>query len=433
MEREIQPAKRIAGTLVMPGDKSVSHRYAMLAALAEGRSVIANYASGADCASTLDCLKALGVRYAREGARVAIEGVGLRGLRPAAGALDAGNSGTTMRLLSGILAGQPFETKFGGDASLSRRPMQRVIRPLEQMGAAIAAREGSFPPLVIQGGALRPIRYELPMASAQVKTAVLFAGLFADGVSTAVEPMPTRNHSEIALRQFGAAVSVEGCAVSVTGNPRLAARNLRVPSDLSSAAFFIAAALLLPDSELRIEGVGLNPTRTAVIDVLKQMGAPIAVRRDAGEGEATGSLTVRSGNPLAGGEIAGSVTAAVIDEVPLLAVLGAVSRNGLRIRDAAELRVKESDRIAVTAENLRRMGVKVATAADGMEIAGNSKLRGAALDSFGDHRIAMAFSVAALAAEGPSRLAHAESAAVSFPEFYSLLDRVTTPSFPIGR
>ncbi len=425
MDREIQPARRVAGTIALPGDKSISHRYALLAALAEGRSAIANYSTGADCASTLGCLGAMGVRCGRDGATVTIDGVGLRGLRPAAAPLDAGNSGTTMRLLSGILAGQPFETTIGGDASLSRRPMQRVIRPLERMGATIRAREGGLPPLVIRGGALRPIRYELPMASAQVKTAVLFAGLFADGVTTAVEPAPTRNHSEIALRQFGAAVSVQGGAVAVAGNPRLTAQALRVPADLSSAAFFIAAALLLPESNLRIEGVGLNPTRTAVLDVLKQMGGRIVVRRDEAEGEETGSLVVHGGGRLLGGEIAGPVTAAVIDEAPLLAVLGAVSRDGLRIRDAAELRVKESDRIATTAENLRRMGAKVTTAAAGMDIAGNSRLRGAALDSFGDHRIAMAFTVAALAAEGPSRMANAEAAAVSFPEFYGLLDHLT--------
>ncbi len=425
MDREIQPARRVAGTIALPGDKSISHRYAMLASLAEGRSVIANYSTGADCASTLSCMGAMGVRYMRAGATVTIDGVGLRGLRPAAAPLNAGNSGTTMRLLSGILAGQPFKTTIGGDVSLSKRPMQRIIRPLERMGAAIRAREGGVPPLVVRGGALLPIRYELPMASAQVKTAVLFAGLFADGITTAVEPAPTRNHSEIALRQFGAGVSVAQGAVSVAGNPQLTAQNLRVPSDISSAAFFIAAALLLPDSNLLIEGVGLNPTRTVVLDVLRQMGGRIAVRRDTAAGEETGSLAVQGGGLLLGGEIAGSVTAAVIDEIPLLAVLGAVSRDGLRIHDAAELRVKESDRIATTAENLRRMGAEVTTDAAGMDIAGNSRLRGAALDSFGDHRIAMAFTVAALAAEGPSRLANAEAAAVSFPEFYALLDRLT--------
>ena len=425
MTREIQPARRIAGTIALPGDKSISHRYALLASLAEGRSTIANYAAGADCASTLACLQALGVYCKRAGATVTIDGVGLRGLRPAAAPLDAGNSGTTMRLLSGILAGSPFETTIGGDASLSRRPMRRIIRPLERMGATIRAREGGLPPLTVRGGALRPIRYELPMASAQVKTAVLFAGLFADGVTTAVEPAPTRNHSEIALRRFGADVTVRDGAVAVAGNPRLTAQTLRVPADLSSAAFFIAAALLLPGSELRIEGVGLNPTRAAVLDVLQQMGGHIAVQRGADEGEPAGAVEVRGGGRLRGGEIAGAVTAAAIDEIPLLAVLGAFSGGGLRIRDAAELRVKESDRIAATAENLRRMGAEVKTSADGMDIAGNGRLRGAALDSFGDHRIAMAFTVAALAAEGPSRMGGAEAASISFPEFYDLLDSLT--------
>lgn len=425
MIREIQPARRIAGTIALPGDKSISHRYALLASLAEGRSTIANYATGADCASTLACLHALGVRCKRAGATVTIDGGGLRGLCPAAAPLDAGNSGTTMRLLSGILAGSPFETTIGGDASLSRRPMRRIIRPLERMGATIRAREGGLPPLTVRGGALRPIRYELPMASAQVKTAVLFAGLFADGVTIAVEPAPTRNHSEIALRRFGADVTVRDGAVAVAGNPRLTAQALRVPADLSSAVFFIAAALLLPGSELRIEGVGLNPTRAAVLDVLQQMGGCIAVRRGADEGEPAGAVEVRGGGRLRGGEIAGAVTAAAIDEIPLLAVLGAFSREGLRIRDAAELRVKESDRIAATAENLRRMGAEVKTSADGMDIAGNGRLRGAALDSFGDHRIAMAFTVAALAAEGPSSMSGAEAASISFPEFYDLLDSLT--------
>ena len=425
MDREIQPARRVAGTIALPGDKSISHRYALLAALAEGRSTIANYATGADCASTLACLEALGVRCNRAGPTVTIDGAGLRGLRPAAAPLDAGNSGTTMRLLAGILAGSPFETTIGGDASLSRRPMRRVIRPLERMGATVRSRDGGLPPLTVRGGALRPTRYELPMASAQVKTAVLFAGLFADGVTTAVEPSPTRNHSEIALRRFGADVTVRDGAVSVAGNPRLAAQTLRAPADLSSAAFFIAAALLLPDSDLRIEGVGLNPTRTAVLDVLRKMGARIAVHREADEGEPSGALEVRGGGTLRGGEIAGAVTAAAIDEIPLLAVLGAFSREGLRIRDAAELRVKESDRIAATAENLRRMGAQVEDSDDGMDVAGNGRLRGASLDSFGDHRIAMAFAVAALAAEGPSRMAGAEAASISFPKFYDLLDRLT--------
>ena len=425
MNREIQPASRIAGTIGLPGDKSVSHRYAMLASLAEGRSVITNYSTGADCASTLACMGAMGVPYTHEGTTVTVDGVGLRGLRRPAEPLDAGNSGTTIRLLSGILAGQPFETTIGGDESLSKRPMKRIMTPLEQMGARIDARDGTYPPLTIHGGSVHAIRYELPMASAQVKTAVLFAGLFADGTTTAVEPMETRNHSEIALRQFGAQVSVDRGAVSVEGGPRLVGQNLRVPSDLSSAAFFVAAALLLPASELRIEGVGLNPTRTALLDVLNEMGARIEIRHDALDGEPTGTLVVRGGVELRGGEIAGSVTAGVIDEVPMLAVLGAVSREGLKIRNAAELRVKETDRISTVADNLRRMGALVTTHDDGIDIAGGAKLKGADLESFGDHRIAMAFTVAALAAEGPSTMANAGAASVSFPEFYDLLERVT--------
>jgi len=428
MERKISPVERLSGTVRPPGDKSVSHRYAMLASLAEGPSEITNYSSGADCASTLACMQALGVELEQEGDRVRIEGAGLSGLQAPQAQLDAGNSGSTIRMLSGILAGQSFTSVIAGDESLAQRPMKRVMTPLMQMGARITAREGEYPPLEITGGALHPIEYEPPVASAQVKTAVLFAGMFADGVTSVREKLPTRNHSEIALRRFGAKVEANGLLVSIHGRPKLKGQDLRVPSDLSSAAFFIAAGLLLPGSEVRIEGVGLNPSRTALLDVLQSMGAAIDVRPDSNaEGEPTGTLVVhgppRAGEaPLKGGEIEGATTAAVIDEIPVLAVLGAASEEGLLIRDAAELRVKESDRITTILDNLQRMGVEGAEFEDGMNIPGSQQFKGAELDSFGDHRIAMAFAVAALAAKGESEMANAEAASVSFPEFYDMLD-----------
>ena len=394
----------------------------MLASLAEGRSVLTNYSSGQDCASTLECMRALGARCSVQGDRVEIAGHGEGRLQAPSGPLDAGNSGTTMRLLSGILAGQDFQCQIKGDASLSQRPMKRILTPLRAMGASIDARDGEYPPLTIRGGALLPIRYELPVASAQVKSAVLLAGLRAPGTTTVVEPLETRNHSEIALRRFGADITVEARAISITGMPRLTACDMHIPSDLSSAVFFLGAALLLPGSELSIHGVGLNPTRTAVLSVLRSMGASIEAHPEPdGTGEPSGTLVIRGGHAIRGGEISGASTAGVIDEIPMLAVLGAVSENGLRIRDAGELRFKETDRIATVTANLRRMGVSVTEYPDGMDIEGRSRLRAAEIDSAGDHRIAMAFAVAALASDGDSILHGAEAASVSFPEFFDVL------------
>ncbi len=425
MTRTIRPALGVGGTVSLPGDKSISHRYALLAAIAEGTSELSNYSTGGDCGSTLECVRSLGVRVAQVGTTVRIRGAAPHGLAPPGAALDAGNSGTTIRLLAGLLASRPFESRIAGDDSLSKRPMERIMTPLARMGAHIEAHEGQYPPLRIRGGGLCPIRYESPFASAQVKSCVLLAGLGATGTTTVVEPAATRNHTEIALRRFGARIGVEGRAVSVAGLSRLSACDMRIPSDLSSAVFFVAAALLLPGSRLRIEGVGLNPTRTAVLDVLREMGARIKVD-DVHErgGEPAGVLDVCGGDGLDGGEIAGATTAGVIDEIPMLAVLGAVSRNGLKIRNAGELRVKETDRIATVATNLRRMGVRVTEYETGMDIEGGARLRAAELDSCGDHRIAMAFTVAALAADGDSSLTGAEAASVSCPEFYDVLDGI---------
>jgi len=427
MDRTIRPASRIEGVVRLPGDKSISHRYAMLASIADGPSEITNYSTGADCASTLACMRALDVKIEHEGTTVRVEGVGRDGLQAPAERLDCGNSGSTIRMLSGILAGQSFVSEIAGDESIARRPMKRIITPLEQMGAKIEARDGEFAPLRIHGGKLHGIHYRPPVASAQVKTCTLFAGLFAEGETAVTESVLTRNHSELALRRFGVEVETEGLTARLRGGQRLKGQNLPVPSDISSAAFFIAAALLLPGSKLRIEGVGLNPTRAELLKVLQSMGAKIQVAdvEDA-DGEAIGTLVVEgpssAGAPvIEGGTIEGAVTAGVIDEVPMLAVLGAASLHGLEIRDAGELRVKETDRIATVAENLRRMGVDVVAFPDGLRISGGARLKGAELDSFGDHRIAMAFAVAALRAKGESVMRNAEAASVSFPEFYDTL------------
>lgn len=421
MQQSIAPARRLEGVIRLPGDKSISHRYAILAALAEGETRIHNYATGADCRSTLGAIEALGVRVERSDNAVLIHGQGLDGLQAPAGPLDAGNSGSTIRMLSGVLAAQPFPSEIGGDESLSRRPMDRIMRPLALMGAEIVARDGRYPPLQIHGTKLKPIEYEPPMASAQVKTCVLFAGLFAEGETTVVEKIPTRDHTELALREFGARIVTSRGRITIQGRPKMTGRELIVPGDLSSAAFFLVAAMLTPGSRIAIHSVGLNPSRTALLDWLAGAGAKIrVVNLSQANGELIGDLMV-SHAPVRGGVIEGAMTPALIDEIPVLAVLGAVSQEGLEVRDAAELRVKETDRIAAVAENLRRMGVTVETREDGMRIPGGQRFRAARVSSFGDHRIAMAFSVAALAADGETVIEDAGAAAVSFPEFYDTL------------
>ena len=428
MIQRIPPARSVAGSVTLPGDKSISHRYAMIASIAEGETRIRNFATGADCHSTLNSVRALGVPVEEQGTEVVIQGRGLDGLREPASDLDAGNSGSTIRMLSGILAAQPFSTRIGGDDSLSRRPMGRIIEPLSRMGACISARDGRFPPLEIQGARLHPIDYSLPVPSAQVKTCVLFAGLFAEGTTVVREPVRSRDHTEIALREFGADVRVQAKTIALQGRPRLTARELAIPSDLSSAAFFIVAALLLPGSNLTIHGVGLNPTRSTLLDFLVGMGADIRIMDlESRNGELVGELAVRS-SAVRGGVIGKETTAALIDEIPVLAVLGAASEEGLTIRDAAELRIKETDRIATVAENLRRMGVRAEEHPDGLLIPGRQRFHAAELDSFGDHRIAMAFTIAALCADGESVIQGAEAASVSFPEFFEKVRQTVSPS-----
>jgi 3-phosphoshikimate 1-carboxyvinyltransferase len=424
MRERIPPARRLSGSIRLPGDKSISHRYAMLGAVAHGATRIRHYSTGGDCGSTLECLRALGARVEKGAEEVVVEGCGLEGLKEPKLMLDAGNSGSTIRMLSGILAGQAFATCICGDESLSRRPMDRIMAPLRAMGATIRARDQRYPPLEIQGGGLRALDYALPVPSAQVKTCVLFAGLYADGRTIVREPVRTRDHTEIALREFGADIETGNRVICLAGRPRLQARELSVPSDLSSAAFFLVAALLLPGSDLVIEGVGLNPTRSALLDFLVSMGANIRIQNLQQEsGELAGDLHVQGSN-VRGGVIEKELTAALIDEIPVLAILGAASEEGLEVRDAAELRIKETDRIATIAENCRRMGVAIEVLPDGFRVPGRQKFQAAEFDSFGDHRIAMALAVAALSADGESVIERAEAASVSFPGFFDTLRRV---------
>ena len=428
----IRPAKYLTGGLDLPGDKSISHRYGMLAALAEGTSELRHFSAAADCHSTLACMSALGAEVKIEKDTVRVAGRGLLGLKSSWRALDAENSGTTMRLLSGILAGQQFSSKLTGDDSLRKRPMKRIIGPLREMGADIRAREDNYAPLEIRGAKLKSIDYNMPMASAQVKSAVLLAGLFADGVTSVTEPARTRDHTELALEEFGVALEKNGRTIRIhglagaNGGGKLVGKSLDLPGDLSSAVFFIAAASLFPDSNILIHNVGLNPTRTAILDVFAAMGASIQILGPRiAHGEIVGDLSVK-GSPLKGGVIAGEQIPLVIDELPMLAALGPYTEEGIEIRDAAELRVKESDRITALAENLRRMNATVEERPDGLKVSGRTagKLRGAEIDPRGDHRIAMAFAVAGLAAEGSTVIRDADCAAVSFPTFFQELNRL---------
>ncbi|HEV2859491.1 MAG TPA: 3-phosphoshikimate 1-carboxyvinyltransferase [Pyrinomonadaceae bacterium] len=437
----IQPAGRVRGRLTVPGDKSVSHRAAIVAALARGRTRARNFASSADCASTLACLRSLGVEVRRDGADVFVEGAGrgpgLWAFREPRGPLDCGNSGTTMRLLAGVLAAQPFAATLVGDESLSRRPMGRVMAPLGLMGARLEAVEGHAPLRVEGRSPLNAVEYESPVASAQVKSCVLLAGLGAAGRTRVVEPSASRDHTERMLRWFGVEVEEETAeggrhAVAVGGAASFDARDVDVPGDISSAAFFAAAAAMLPGSELTIEAVGLNPTRAQILDTLRGLGADVTTV-DAREvsNEPVGDVRVRGAGGLApvneGARVLrGAEVAVLIDELPVLAVLGTQVEGGLEIRDARELRVKESDRIGTTVANLRLMGAEVEEFGDGLKVNGPVRLRGARLKAYGDHRIAMAFAVAALAAEGETEIEGAEECVpVSFPEFFPSLGRVT--------
>jgi len=422
----LRPGRSVRGSVQLPGDKSVSHRYAMLSGIAEGPSRLENYSTGADCASTLACMRALGVNWEKKGSVIEVEGRGVQLAAPMQ-PLDCGNSGSTMRMLSGIVAGQKFSSEMIGDESLSRRPMERVIKPLTLMGAKIESREGK-PPLRISGSPLKAIDYKLPVASAQVKSCVLFAGLFAEGETRVEEPLRTRDHTEVAVRAFGGKLERKslgaGSEVRIRGGQRLRGVETRIPGDLSSAAFFLCAAALFPDSQLSVPKLLMNPTRARLLDILMQMGLRISVTElEEINGEMVGSLQVEGGR-LQGTKLSGSDSAALIDEIPVLAAIAPYTEQGIEVRDAKELRVKESDRVSAIVTNLRKMGAQVEEREDGMRISGGQQLHGAELDSFGDHRIAMAFAVAALRAEGDTQIQGAETTSISYPAFFQTLEAV---------
>ncbi|MDD5200933.1 MAG: 3-phosphoshikimate 1-carboxyvinyltransferase [Terrimicrobiaceae bacterium] len=421
MHFKIAKSSTIAAELTVPGDKSISHRAIMLGALTNGPCVITNFLEGEDCLATMAAMRKLGVRIEHpEAGAVVVHGAKGRFTQPASD-LNCGNSGTTVRLLSGILAAQPFRTRMTGDASLSQRPMRRVIEPLTQMGARLTA-EGARDtlPLIIDGGPLTGIRYEMPHASAQVKSAVLLAGLFASGKTTVVEPAPSRDHTERMLEYFQVRPVRQGSAVSVYGGQTLESRDFKVPGDISSAAFWLVAAAAQRGSRLRIGNVGLNPTRTGVLAVLVRMGARLREIVETAEGEPSGVIEIK-GATLHGTMIDGDEIPNLIDEIPAIAVAAALASGKTTIRGASELRVKETDRIAAIASNLRAMGVAVAEFDDGMEITGGARLHGARLPSFGDHRIAMAFTIAGLFADEETIIEDVACVATSYPTFEETL------------
>ena len=425
-KKTISPGGNVSGVVELPGDKSISHRYAILASLAEGVSEIRNYSSSADCLSTIECMRKLGVEIDITPERVRVVGKGLDGLQAPKRALDAGNSGSTIRMLSGVLAGQNFTSTVTGDKSLQRRPMRRVAEPLRQMGADIRAKDGDRAPIEIRGAKLKAIDYTPPIPSAQVKSAVLLAGLYADGVTTLRESVRTRDHTEITLREMGAHIETSKAEIKIHPRPKLQARNLIVPGDLSGSVFLIGAALVLPESAIMLHNVGLNPTRTKVLDFLISIGASINLASvQLRDGELIGDVSVRYAG-LSGGTISGPQVAEMIDELPMLAALGPYTEQGIEIHDAKELRVKESDRIAALSEGLKAMGAKVEEFPDGMRVEGKSsgKLRGAKVDPQGDHRIAMALAIAALGAQGDTVIRDSECVGVSFPEFFKTLEKL---------
>ena len=420
----VRPARSLRGSLTLPGDKSISHRYAMLAGFANGTSRLTNFSTGADPHSSLGCMKAMGATVSLEGRTISVTGTG-GVLHQPKHDLDCGNSGSTMRMLAGLVAPQQGVYRFIGDESLTVRPMERIRKPLEAMGARIDLTEGHAP-MTVHGAALKAIDFEAPIASAQVKTAVLFAGLQAQGVTSFAESVRTRDHTEHALRAFGVELERREERVFIHGGQQLQAIDATVPGDMSSAAFFLCAALLFEDSNLVLDALGMNPTRSALLDIVTSLGGTIKVL-DVQEqhGETVGTIQVNRGRSgLKGIDISGSLSAQLIDELPVIAAIGPYTKDGIRIRDAKELRVKESDRIALVVRNLRAIGAEVTEHEDGMDIPGGQRLRGGVVDSGLDHRIAMAFSIAALRAEGETEIHGAEAASISFPEFFTYLDEL---------
>ncbi len=421
--KELHPANDLSGEIVMPGDKSISHRAIMIGAIARGRTEAAGILDCDDCNFTIDAFRRMGVSIEKQGNVTAIDGVGLKGLKAPKGPLNVGNSGTTMRVLAGILAGQDFEVTLAGDNSLSARPMKRVTEPLSLMGVEISAGPGGLPPVRIKGGRVRPIKYRLPVASAQVKSCVLFAGLYADGMTEVSEPVRSRDHTERMLKYFGADINLGSSGVSVNGGRELTAKSLQVPGDISSASFFMAGASILMGSEILIRGVGINPTRAGILNIMSRMGANIDVISKKDTFEPSGDIIIK-GSKTKGVVIEKDEIPAVIDELPVIFVLAALSDGKTVIRGAGELRVKETDRIASMKYNLEKMGAVMNVEKDSIVIGGVRRLKGAGLKSFGDHRTCMAMAVAALAADGPSKIDDVECASKSFPGFFDVFDKI---------
>lgn len=418
----IRPRKRIEAQIAVPGDKSISHRAAILASLAEGESTIQGFLQAEDCLHTLEAMRQLGAEAEIGEEHLKIKGAGLRGLRPTPDPLDLGNAGTGLALLMGVASGQPFPTTLTGDNSLRSRPQGRIAIPLRQMGAEVEGRgEACFPPITISGGSLRGIEYSPPIPSAQVKSALLLAGLYVDGTTTVLEREKTRDHTERMLPAFGAQVKVEGTAVSIQRPERLHATSFRIPGDISSAAFFLVAAAILPGSRVTVRSIGLNPSRTGVLEVLSQMGAKVEISNQRVEGgEPVGDVSVEGGS-LFGVEIGSDMIPRLIDEIPVLCVAAAVAEGVTSISGAPQLRQKESDRIAVIAQELGKMGSRIEPLPDGLIIRGGTVIKGAQVQSHGDHRIAMSLAIAGLAAQGDTEVVDVVCIATSFPEFPLLL------------
>lgn len=416
---EIPKLNKLHGKLTIPGDKSISHRAVMFGALAQGTTRITHFLEGADCLSTISCFQAMGIHIQKNKDEVLVEGKGLHGLQAPLDILDVGNSGTTTRLISGILAGQDFTSRLTGDASICQRPMGRIITPLSLMGAQITSQnQNGCAPLTIQGGHLHGIHYQSPVASAQVKSCVLLAGMYADAPTSVTEPVLSRNHTELMLNYFGAQVTSKGTTASILPQPDLKARDITVPGDISSAAYFIAAGLLVSGSEILLCNVGINPTRDGLLRVCQAMGGDITLLNVRNDGEPTADLLIRNSS-LHGTEIKGEIIPTLIDEIPMIAVMAAFAEGTTVIRDAAELKVKESDRIQVMTDNLTRMGADVEALPDGMIIHGGKPLHGATIDSHKDHRIAMSFAVAGGICEGSLTITDGECVNISYPEFYT--------------
>lgn len=421
---EIKKLTNLHGELTVPGDKSISHRAVMFGSLAKGTTKITHFLEGADCLSTISCFRKMGIDIENNSGEILVHGKGLHGLSAPADILDVGNSGTTTRLISGILAGQNFVSELTGDDSIQSRPMKRIMTPLLSMGADIASIKGNnCVPLRIIGHPLKAIHYDSPVASAQVKSCVLLAGMYSDGITSVTEPVLSRNHTEIMLNYFGARVTSEGTTASIAPEPYLFAREITVPGDISSAAYFIAAGLLVPGSEILLKNVGINPTRDGLLRVCKDMGADITLLNVNMEGEPTADLLVRTSS-LHGTTVGGEIIPTLIDEIPMIAVMAAFAEGTTVIKDAKELKVKESDRILVMAENLSRMGADITPTEDGMIIHGGKPLHGAEIDSYLDHRVAMSFAVAGLLCDGPLSIKGGDCVKISYPEFYEDLYRL---------